>query len=128
MSQADVQALGNLACDLPGSFVADSAEALLPWLAGCPEPLDQDQEEAARMALQGGGRPYGYVGVSGTLRVCSGWCICGQPVRTFTAVLGGPGSAVPYCTLSMAVLFTASIRGQCLTLALSPALPAFGGP
>ncbi|XP_020032892.1 mesothelin [Castor canadensis] len=59
VSQADVQALGNLACDLPGSFVADSAEALLPWLAGCPEPLDQDQEEAARMALQGGGRPYG---------------------------------------------------------------------
>uniref|UniRef100_A0A8C6EJ25 Mesothelin n=1 Tax=Microcebus murinus TaxID=30608 RepID=A0A8C6EJ25_MICMU len=59
VSAADVQALGGLACDLPGRFVADSAEVLLPRLAGCPGPLDQDQQEAARAALQGGGPPYG---------------------------------------------------------------------
>ncbi|XP_008568805.1 PREDICTED: mesothelin-like [Galeopterus variegatus] len=59
VSKADVQALGGLACDLPGHFVAHSAEALLPRLAGCSGPLDQDQQEAARVALQGGGPPYG---------------------------------------------------------------------
>uniref|UniRef100_A0A2K6G9M7 Mesothelin n=1 Tax=Propithecus coquereli TaxID=379532 RepID=A0A2K6G9M7_PROCO len=59
LSAADVLALGGLACDLPGCFVADSAAALLPRLAICPGPLDQDQQEAARAALQGGGPPYG---------------------------------------------------------------------
>ncbi|XP_045396994.1 mesothelin isoform X1 [Lemur catta] len=59
VSAADVRALGGLACDLPGRFVADSPAALLPRLAGCPGPLDQDQQEAARAALQGGGPPYG---------------------------------------------------------------------
>nr|XP_044986223.1 mesothelin [Jaculus jaculus] len=59
VSKEDVQALGSLACDLPGSFVAESAEALLPWLAGCQGPLDQYQQEAAREALRGGGPPYG---------------------------------------------------------------------
>lgn len=59
VTAADVRALGGLACDLPGRFVASSAEVLLPRLAGCPGPLDQDQREAARAALQGGGPPYG---------------------------------------------------------------------
>ncbi|XP_062957135.1 mesothelin [Cynocephalus volans] len=59
VSKADVQALGGLACDLPGHFVAHSAEALLPRLAGCSGPLDWDQQKAARVALQGGGPPYG---------------------------------------------------------------------
>ncbi|XP_030654033.1 mesothelin isoform X2 [Nomascus leucogenys] len=59
LSEADVQALGGLACDLPGRFVAESAEVVLPRLARCLGPLDQDQQEAARAALQGGGPPYG---------------------------------------------------------------------
>ncbi|XP_055220822.2 mesothelin [Gorilla gorilla gorilla] len=59
LSEADVRALGGLACDLPGRFVAESAEVLLPRLVSCPGPLDQDQQEAARAALQGGGPPYG---------------------------------------------------------------------
>ncbi|XP_062041621.1 mesothelin [Lepus europaeus] len=59
VTAADVRALGVLACDLPGRFVASSADVLLPRLAGCPGPLDQDQLEAARAALQGGGPPYG---------------------------------------------------------------------
>uniref|UniRef100_I3NG30 Mesothelin n=1 Tax=Ictidomys tridecemlineatus TaxID=43179 RepID=I3NG30_ICTTR len=57
--KADVRALGALACDLPGHFVVHSAPVLLPWLAGCPGPLDQGQQEAARVVLQGGGPPYG---------------------------------------------------------------------
>ncbi|PNJ02281.1 MSLN isoform 7, partial [Pongo abelii] len=32
LSEADVQALGGLACDLPGRFVAESAEVVLPRL------------------------------------------------------------------------------------------------
>ncbi|XP_024205438.2 mesothelin isoform X2 [Pan troglodytes] len=59
LSEADVRALGGLACDLPGRFVAESAEVLLPRLVSCLGPLDQDQQEAARAALQGGGPPYG---------------------------------------------------------------------
>ncbi|XP_051024082.1 mesothelin-like [Acomys russatus] len=59
VSEADVQALGGLACDLPGKYVAESSEALLPWLAGCRGPLTQDQEEAVREALRSGGAPYG---------------------------------------------------------------------
>ncbi|XP_053412514.1 mesothelin isoform X5 [Nycticebus coucang] len=59
VSEADVLALGGLACDLPGCFVADSAAALLPRLAGCPGSLDQDQQEAAQAVLQGRGPPYG---------------------------------------------------------------------
>ncbi|XP_011817841.1 PREDICTED: mesothelin isoform X1 [Colobus angolensis palliatus] len=59
LSEADVQALGGLACDLPGRFVAESAEVVLPRLVRCLEPLDQDQQEAARAALQRGGPPYG---------------------------------------------------------------------
>nr|XP_055097242.1 mesothelin isoform X1 [Symphalangus syndactylus] len=59
LSKADVQALGGLACDLPGHFVAESAEVVLPRLVRCLGPLDQDQQEAARAALQGGGPPYG---------------------------------------------------------------------
>ncbi|XP_012866735.1 PREDICTED: mesothelin-like [Dipodomys ordii] len=59
VSEADVQALGSLACDLPGRFVANAAAILLPRLASCPGPLDQDQQEAARAALKGGGPPYG---------------------------------------------------------------------
>ncbi|XP_069875956.1 mesothelin-like [Dipodomys merriami] len=59
VSEADVQALGSLACDLPGRFVASAAAVLLPRLASCPGPLDQDQQEAARTALKGGGPPYG---------------------------------------------------------------------
>uniref|UniRef100_A0A8C5ZTS8 Mesothelin n=1 Tax=Marmota marmota marmota TaxID=9994 RepID=A0A8C5ZTS8_MARMA len=55
----DVRALGALACDLPGRFVVHSAPVLLPRLAGCPGPLDQGQQEAARVVLQGGGPPYG---------------------------------------------------------------------
>lgn len=57
--EADVRALGGLACDLPGRFVVHSAPVLLPRLAGCPGPLDQDQQAAARAVLQGGGPPYG---------------------------------------------------------------------
>ncbi|XP_042528299.1 mesothelin isoform X2 [Dipodomys spectabilis] len=59
VSEADLQALGSLACDLPGRFVANAAAVLLPRLASCPGPLDQDQQEAARTALKGGGPPYG---------------------------------------------------------------------
>ncbi|XP_017366295.1 mesothelin [Cebus imitator] len=59
VSEADVRALGGLACDLPGRFVAASAEAVLPRLVHCPGPLDWEQQEAARAALQGGGAPYG---------------------------------------------------------------------
>ncbi|XP_010337281.1 mesothelin [Saimiri boliviensis] len=59
LSEADVRALGGLACDLPGRFVAESAEAVLPRLVHCLGPLDQEQQEAARAALQGGGPPYG---------------------------------------------------------------------
>lgn len=59
LSEADVQALGGLACDLPGRFVAESAEVVLPRLVRCLGPLDQDQQEAARAALQRGGPPYG---------------------------------------------------------------------
>ncbi|XP_030781090.1 mesothelin isoform X9 [Rhinopithecus roxellana] len=59
LSEADVQALGGLACDLPGRFVAKSAEVVLPRLVRCLGPLDQDQQEAARAALQRGGPPYG---------------------------------------------------------------------
>ncbi|KAM4819924.1 LOW QUALITY PROTEIN: mesothelin-like [Thomomys bottae] len=59
LSKADVRALGSLACDLPGHFVANAATVLLPQLAGCPGPLDQDQKEAARTALRGAGSPYG---------------------------------------------------------------------
>uniref|UniRef100_A0A2K5XIB7 Mesothelin n=1 Tax=Mandrillus leucophaeus TaxID=9568 RepID=A0A2K5XIB7_MANLE len=59
LSEADVQALGGLACDLPGRFVAESAEVVLPRLVRCLGPLDQDQQEAVRAALQRGGPPYG---------------------------------------------------------------------
>uniref|UniRef100_H0WNG9 Mesothelin n=1 Tax=Otolemur garnettii TaxID=30611 RepID=H0WNG9_OTOGA len=59
VSEEDVLALGGLACDLPGCFVANSAAALLPRLAGCPGSLDQDQQEAVRAVLQGRGPPYG---------------------------------------------------------------------
>ncbi|KAM6166358.1 mesothelin-like [Erethizon dorsatum] len=59
VSEDNVQALGGLACDLPGHFVANSAAVILPRLAACPGPLDQDQQEAARAALQGGRTPYG---------------------------------------------------------------------
>uniref|UniRef100_U3CII1 Mesothelin n=1 Tax=Callithrix jacchus TaxID=9483 RepID=U3CII1_CALJA len=59
LSEADVRALGGLACDLPGRFVAESAEVLLPRLVRCLGPLDQEQQEAARTALQGGAPPYG---------------------------------------------------------------------
>ncbi|XP_029413609.1 mesothelin [Nannospalax galili] len=59
VSEEDVQALGGLVCDLPGQFVAESSEALLPYLAGCQGPLDQDQEAAAREALRDGTPPYG---------------------------------------------------------------------
>lgn len=59
LSEADVRALGGLACDLPGRFVAESAEVVLPRLVRCLGPLDQDQQEAARAALQRGGPPYG---------------------------------------------------------------------
>ncbi|XP_021492893.2 mesothelin [Meriones unguiculatus] len=59
VSEADVQALGDLACDLPGKFVARSAKALLPWLARCRGPLSQGQEEAVREALRSGRAPYG---------------------------------------------------------------------
>lgn len=57
--EADVRALGGLACDLPGRFVVHSAPVLLPRLAGCPGPLDQDQQAAVRAVLRGGGPPYG---------------------------------------------------------------------
>ncbi|XP_036053673.1 mesothelin-like isoform X2 [Onychomys torridus] len=59
VSEADVQALGGLVCDLPGKFVTKSSEVLLPWLAGCRGPLDQGQEEAVREALRSGRSPYG---------------------------------------------------------------------
>ncbi|XP_064218351.1 mesothelin [Aotus nancymaae] len=59
VSEADVRALGGLACDLPGRFVAESAEVVLPRLVHCLGPLDQEQQEAARAALQDGGPPYG---------------------------------------------------------------------
>ncbi|XP_013373405.1 PREDICTED: mesothelin isoform X5 [Chinchilla lanigera] len=59
VSEDNVQALGGLACDLPGHFVVNSAAVVLPRLAACPGPLDQDQQEAARAALQGGETPYG---------------------------------------------------------------------
>ncbi|XP_048188418.1 mesothelin [Perognathus longimembris pacificus] len=59
VSEADVQALGSLACDLPGRFVTKAAASLLPRLASCPGPLGWDQQEAARMALKAGGPPYG---------------------------------------------------------------------
>ncbi|XP_004873891.2 mesothelin isoform X2 [Heterocephalus glaber] len=59
VSENNVQALGGLACDLPGHIVAKSAAVVLPRLAACPGPLDQDQQEAAKEALQGGGPPYG---------------------------------------------------------------------
>ncbi|KAK2097208.1 hypothetical protein P7K49_022659 [Saguinus oedipus] len=59
LSEADVRALGGLACDLPGRFVAESAEVLLPRLVRCLGSLDQEQQEAARAALQSGAPPYG---------------------------------------------------------------------
>ncbi|XP_012997515.1 mesothelin isoform X3 [Cavia porcellus] len=59
VSEDNVQALGGLACDLPGHIIATSAAVVLPRLATCPGPLDQNQQEAARAALQGGGTPYG---------------------------------------------------------------------
>lgn len=59
VSEADVRALGGLACDLPGKFVAKSSEVLLPWLARCRGPLDQGQEKAVREVLRSGRAPYG---------------------------------------------------------------------
>ncbi|XP_021077297.1 mesothelin isoform X2 [Mus pahari] len=59
VSEADVRALGGLACDLPGKFMARSSEVLLPWLAGCQGPLDQGQEKAVREVLRSGRTPYG---------------------------------------------------------------------
>lgn len=59
VSEADTRALGGLACDLPGKFVARSSEVLLPWLARCRGPLDQGQEEAVREVLRSGRSPYG---------------------------------------------------------------------
>ncbi|XP_052052672.1 mesothelin [Apodemus sylvaticus] len=59
VSEADTQALGGLACDLPGEFVAKSSEVLLPWLARCRGPLDQGQEKAVREVLRSGRSPYG---------------------------------------------------------------------
>lgn len=59
VSEADVRALGGLACDLPGKFVAKSPEVLLPWLAGCRGSLDPGQEKAVREALRSGRAPYG---------------------------------------------------------------------
>lgn len=59
VSEDNVQALGGLACDLPGRIVVSSASVVLPRLAACPGPLDQDQQEAAKAALQSGGPPYG---------------------------------------------------------------------
>ncbi|KAM5227314.1 mesothelin [Ctenodactylus gundi] len=59
VSSADVRALGGLTCDLPAPFIASSAAAVLPRLASCPGPLEQDQQEAVRIALQSGGPPYG---------------------------------------------------------------------
>ncbi|EDL22444.1 mesothelin isoform 1 preproprotein [Mus musculus] len=59
VSEADVRALGGLACDLPGKFVARSSEVLLPWLAGCQGPLDQSQEKAVREVLRSGRTQYG---------------------------------------------------------------------
>lgn len=59
VSEADTRALGGLACDLPGKFVARSSEVLLPWLARCRGPLDQGQEEAVREVLRSGRSPFG---------------------------------------------------------------------
>lgn len=59
VSETDARALGSLACDLPGEFVAKSSEVLLPWLARCRGPLDQGQEEAVREVLRSGRAPYG---------------------------------------------------------------------
>ncbi|GAB1300725.1 Mesothelin [Apodemus speciosus] len=59
VSEADARALGGLACDLPGKFVAKSSEVLLPWLARCRGPLDQGQEKAVREVLRSGRSPYG---------------------------------------------------------------------
>ncbi|XP_031207753.1 mesothelin isoform X3 [Mastomys coucha] len=59
VSEADVRALGGLACDLPGKFVAKSSEVLLPWLAGCRGSLDPGQEKAVREVLRSGRAPYG---------------------------------------------------------------------
>lgn len=59
VSETDARALGSLACDLPGEFVAKSSEVLLPWLARCRGPLDQGQEEAVRKVLRSGRAPYG---------------------------------------------------------------------
>ncbi|KAL6065694.1 hypothetical protein STEG23_028055 [Scotinomys teguina] len=59
VSEADVQALGGLVCDLPGKFVVKSSEVLLPQLAGCRGPLNQGQEEAVREVLRSGRSPYG---------------------------------------------------------------------
>ncbi|XP_008047585.1 mesothelin [Carlito syrichta] len=56
VSEADVWALGGLTCDLPGHFVSELAGAVLPQVACC---VDQDQQEALRAALQGGGPPFG---------------------------------------------------------------------
>ncbi|XP_076793205.1 mesothelin isoform X1 [Arvicanthis niloticus] len=59
VNDADVRALGGLACDLPGKFVTKSSEVLLPWLARCRGPLDQGQEKAVREVLRSGRAPYG---------------------------------------------------------------------
>lgn len=59
VSETDARALGGLACDLPGEFVAKSSEVLLPWLARCGGPLDQGQAKAVREVLRSGRAPYG---------------------------------------------------------------------
>ncbi|XP_074053208.1 mesothelin isoform X2 [Macrotis lagotis] len=59
VSEEDIQILGQLACDLTGHYINNSAEVLLPWLEQCGGPFSPDQKEAANLALRSDDSPYG---------------------------------------------------------------------
>ncbi|KAM9093737.1 mesothelin-like [Sarcophilus harrisii] len=59
ISKEDIRILGQLACDLDGRYINNSAEVLLPRLEQCGGPFSLDQKEAANLALHSGASPYG---------------------------------------------------------------------
>ncbi|XP_016279643.1 mesothelin [Monodelphis domestica] len=59
VTKEDICILGQLACDLDGRYINDSAEVLLPQLEQCGGPFSPDQKEATNMALRSGDSPYG---------------------------------------------------------------------
>ncbi|XP_074135837.1 mesothelin isoform X3 [Sminthopsis crassicaudata] len=59
ISKEDIRILGQLACDLDGRYINNSAEVLLPRLEQCGGPFSLDQKEAANLALYSGASPYG---------------------------------------------------------------------